>query len=200
MKKILMSVAVIGFVGALAAGATSAYFSDTETSTGNTFTAGTLDLNIDGGNTNVVKFTVGNKAPGDTGTGYWTVKNVGTVDGFLDLENKVVVNNDNACNEPEDIVDDTCTTLLGGELGANLNVVLFVDADHNGIVDTGDVTLYTGTLDGLVSAMVADVAFAAGAEKYISMNWEIPSTVENIIQSDSVEFGMTLELGQTIGQ
>ena len=42
MKKILISLAVIGAVGAIAAGATGAFFSDTETSTGNTFTAGAI--------------------------------------------------------------------------------------------------------------------------------------------------------------
>jgi predicted ribosomally synthesized peptide with SipW-like signal peptide len=38
---------MIVFVGALAAGATGAFFSDTETSTGNTFAAGSLDLRVD---------------------------------------------------------------------------------------------------------------------------------------------------------
>ena len=44
MKKILISVSVIAAAAAVVIGATTAYFSDTETSTGNTFTAGTLDL------------------------------------------------------------------------------------------------------------------------------------------------------------
>src|SRR3989338_2833034 len=44
MKKILISLAIILVVGAVGFGATRAYFSDTETSSGNTFTAGTLDL------------------------------------------------------------------------------------------------------------------------------------------------------------
>ena len=47
MKKILLSLAAIVFVGAAAAGATGAFFSDVETSTGNTFTAGALDLKVD---------------------------------------------------------------------------------------------------------------------------------------------------------
>lgn len=47
MKRILMSLSVIAFVGVIAAGATGAFFSDTETSRGNTFTAGGLDLKID---------------------------------------------------------------------------------------------------------------------------------------------------------
>lgn len=46
MKKILISVSIIGAVAAIAIGATTAYFSDTETSAGNTFTAGSLDLKI----------------------------------------------------------------------------------------------------------------------------------------------------------
>ena len=68
MKKIvgltLALVLVIGLVGA----GTYAYFSDTESSTGNTLTAGTLDLNIDGGDIAVTTFDVSDVAPGDNGT------------------------------------------------------------------------------------------------------------------------------------
>src|SRR3989344_2808837 len=46
-SKILLSVASIAAVAALVIGATFAFFSDTETSTGNTFTAGELDLKVD---------------------------------------------------------------------------------------------------------------------------------------------------------
>ena len=46
-KKIALSVGMIVFVGAAAAGATGAFFSDNETSTGNTFTAGAIDLKVD---------------------------------------------------------------------------------------------------------------------------------------------------------
>src|SRR3989344_653458 len=47
MRKILISLGMIVFVGGLVAGATGAFFSDTETSTGNTFAAGAIDLGID---------------------------------------------------------------------------------------------------------------------------------------------------------
>jgi len=47
MRKILLSIATVAFIGSLAVGATGALFSDTETSTGNTFTAGSIDLKID---------------------------------------------------------------------------------------------------------------------------------------------------------
>lgn len=46
-KRILISLSVIAVVSVIAIGGTIAYFSDTETSTGNTFTAGALDLKID---------------------------------------------------------------------------------------------------------------------------------------------------------
>mgnify|MGYP001578414017 FL=1 len=46
-KRILLSLGMIVFVAAAALGATGAFFSDTETSTGNTFTAGAIDLGID---------------------------------------------------------------------------------------------------------------------------------------------------------
>jgi predicted ribosomally synthesized peptide with SipW-like signal peptide len=47
MKRILISAGTLVFVGALAVSATGAFFSDTETSTGNTFAAGDIDLQID---------------------------------------------------------------------------------------------------------------------------------------------------------
>lgn len=50
MIKIAKSLAVIAFVAAIAIGATSSYFSDTETSTGNTVAAGELDLDVNGQN------------------------------------------------------------------------------------------------------------------------------------------------------
>ena len=47
MKKIITSIGMIVFAGALVVGATGAFFTDTETSTGNVFTAGAIDLKVD---------------------------------------------------------------------------------------------------------------------------------------------------------
>jgi len=47
MKKIIKSLAILVVVGAIATGATLAYFSDTETSEGNTITAGSLNLQLE---------------------------------------------------------------------------------------------------------------------------------------------------------
>lgn len=45
--KLILSVGMIVFVAALAVAGTGAFFNDTETSSGNTFTAGALDLTVD---------------------------------------------------------------------------------------------------------------------------------------------------------
>lgn len=47
MKKILLSGGILVAVAALAIGATVAFYNDTETSTGNIFTAGSIDLKVD---------------------------------------------------------------------------------------------------------------------------------------------------------
>lgn len=47
MKKILISLSIIGVVATIATGATIALFNDTETSTGNILVAGTMDLKVD---------------------------------------------------------------------------------------------------------------------------------------------------------
>ena len=46
-KKILISLSVIAVVAVIGIGGTIAYFNDTETSTGNIFTAGSIDLKVD---------------------------------------------------------------------------------------------------------------------------------------------------------
>ncbi len=50
MKRIIVSLSIIVAAAAVVIGATTAYFSDTEISTGNTFTAGTIDIAVDGQN------------------------------------------------------------------------------------------------------------------------------------------------------
>lgn len=47
MNKLFTGIATIALVGAVVAGATVAFYNDTETSTGNVFTAGSIDLKVD---------------------------------------------------------------------------------------------------------------------------------------------------------
>ena len=85
MKTILMSVMAIAIVVGLVGVGTFAYFSDTETSTGNTFTAGTLDLAVgDPEDPGVfqnpwesVEIVVTDMKPSETHYAKETLKNVG---------------------------------------------------------------------------------------------------------------------------
>jgi predicted ribosomally synthesized peptide with SipW-like signal peptide len=88
-KQIWLAVGMVTFIGAVVASGTGAFFSDTADVTGNTFAAGTLDLqlteNEDGGSpadTLSALWNFTNMAPGGTPeeSSVW-LRNVGSVDG-----------------------------------------------------------------------------------------------------------------------
>lgn len=103
--KIILSLAIIGAVAAIAVGGTVAYFSDTETSTGNTFTAGKLDLivDIDGFDQNPLVekiFDLDDMKPGDLGEKTISLKvDDNPACGFVNID--VTSDLDNTCTEPE---------------------------------------------------------------------------------------------------
>jgi predicted ribosomally synthesized peptide with SipW-like signal peptide len=90
MKKIVLGIAGIAVVGLTGFAATQAYFSNTQTSKANSFTAGTLSMQIAETNstpgnsvgnttfadwhTNKTLFSYSNLIPGDTGTADWALK------------------------------------------------------------------------------------------------------------------------------
>lgn len=199
MSKILVSLMTIALVGALIGGGIYAYFSDAETSTGNTFTAGTLDLNLDGGNTNVVKFNVSNASPGSSGGGTWTVTNVGTMAGYLDLEATGVTESIGTTTDPE-LVNEP-TGLDTAQLGSYLMAHMFIDANNDGDWDAGETDIL-GTnaapvaINTIAGNYSLDLPLAASGTNYVTLRWSVPVTADNRIQGDSVILGMTFELQQ----
>jgi len=125
-KEILLSILAISTVVALVSGATYAYLNDTETSTGNTFTAGTLDLQIDfqcerpGCDFSLrdlegqAFFTECDIKPGDSKevTISWHVYENNA---WARLRLADIVEYENGCLEPEKEVDGTCGTPGKGE-------------------------------------------------------------------------------------
>ncbi|MDI6631481.1 MAG: TasA family protein [Thermoanaerobacteraceae bacterium] len=81
MRKILIALLGVLLVAALAGAGTFAYFSDTETSTGNTFAAGTIDLTLNQSAPAPINLT--NMKPGDDVSATITVQNVGSLAGKL---------------------------------------------------------------------------------------------------------------------
>ena len=78
MNKILIRLGIIGIVAAVAIGGTIAYFSDTETSVGNTIIAGTIDIAVDDQNAWTETFTIDDLKPGETENKDFRVNNVGS--------------------------------------------------------------------------------------------------------------------------
>lgn len=185
-SKILLSLATIAVVGAIAIGGTTAYFSDTETSTGNTISAGTLDLSVNGENPLSSKFTISNAKPGDSGTTNIAVANVGSIDASqLTVVLKNIVDSDGTSTEPEKIAEGNTTT--EGNLCANVNITV----TESGVTDPW----YSGTLSGFTT-VVNTGALAHGVTRNFTVGYSIPSTVGNEIQGDICTFDIEVGLAQ----
>lgn len=76
MKNISV-LAIIAVIAIIAIGATTAYFSDTETSIDNAIQAGTVDINIDGDNPWVGSYQMSNMAPGEFSEINFDINNIG---------------------------------------------------------------------------------------------------------------------------
>jgi predicted ribosomally synthesized peptide with SipW-like signal peptide len=189
----------IVLVCVLIGGGVYAYFSDTETSTGNTFTAGTLDLNLDGGNTNVVKFTVGDVKPGDSGNGTWTVANAGSIDGYLDLESVGVTEGTGTTTDPELVDEPTHADTV--QLGNYLLGHIFVDTDNSGSWDSGETDIFgtnasPAAINTIAGSYDLSLSLTQGSTNYITLAWSVPTSADNRIQGDNVTLDMTFELQQ----
>jgi len=113
-KQLLVSLLIIGVVASFMGAGTFAVFSDSETSYGNTFTAGTLDLKVDDQDEpDVVHVSVSNIAPGWEHIYKWELKNDGSMDGVVKVCFSEVTENENGENEPEEEAEDSTFTPAG---------------------------------------------------------------------------------------
>ena len=203
MRKILgLTIAALLVIGLVGIG-TWAYFSDTEQSTDNSLTAGTLDLNIDGGDTAVTMFSVSDVAPGDSGSGNCTLTNAGSLAGELDIAFSAITNTPGAGGGEYEGGS--------GELGANAEIAVYLDVDQSGTVTAGDIGLKSDgtTYDPTVALDYATIdsygsdswnevvaAMAASAADDFIVLWRVPTGAVNDIQGDSVSFDVTFTLEQ----
>jgi len=171
MKKIILSLAIIGAASAIAVGGTIAYFSDTETSTGNTFTAGSLDLivDIDGVDQNPLVdkiFDLPDMKPGDTGEKTISLKvDNNPACGFVNIDLKSDL--DNSCTEPEGqaVIDPLCAD-NDGELNDSINFAIWADTDCDNIYDEGEVMLTGGTITEDINYQIGELPVAPQKQCY----------------------------------
>jgi predicted ribosomally synthesized peptide with SipW-like signal peptide len=207
MKKIIgLTIAAVMVVALVGIG-TWAYFSDTETSTGNTLSAGTLDLKVATsagayGDAAVTTFSVSNIKPGDSGNGSTRLANNGSINGNLSVNTSAVTNTAGTTGE-----------FAGGsgELGAAAEMAVYIDVNQNGAFDAGDIGLKS---DG-TTYLPTTLEYAA-INSYTSKTWNnietmTPTTEDNLrvewrltdsgdqnsLQGDSVSINFTFTLMQS---
>ena len=207
-RKSLLSLLVIATCLAAIGLGTYAYQIDpTETSLGNTQTANTLDLTIDGLNgVNSVKTSLnGNVKPGSQPKATWALANVGDYAGFVDVGSVGVTDLDeNDIEEPEAEAGDTTDGAGAGELQDVMNVKLFWDKNGDGWISVGDVILYDGLLSGLPGTTGSEnIPLASGGTTWVTAIfdwWPGVDATDSMAMGDTATFNLSFELGQTSAQ
>lgn len=162
-REVLLSLLVIGFVGAGMGAASWAYLQDTDQSTDNAVQASTLDLKVDGGDASSGAFSITDGKPGSTTTHEFVLENDGSV-AADHVEFAVSVSENDSASEPSDPDLDRelnaaetaslirVTTLeyqndTGGTVSNELDGL--ADENGNGIIDLEDVQSQSGSFDDL---------------------------------------------------
>lgn len=164
----IVTVIGVGLVllgGAAAGMGTYAYFTDTDTSSANTVSGGTLDLTLDGTNNGATSsFSLTKGTPGATVTHTYDLRNVGPVSADHVEVTLSATENDGGMAEPSDT--DLDTELANVQTQQQIRVIKYeyqndagtvltnmrssiTDANGNGIKDLAEAINQTGTTDGL---------------------------------------------------
>jgi hypothetical protein len=193
-KPLIVSMLIIAIISVFVTGGAMAQFYDMGTSDGNKFTAATLDVTVDGSNENVVKFNVSNIKPGSQPRGSYTINNVGSIGGFLNITDVKVTNLENDLTPPEVAAGDSTDV---GELGSVVDIVLFIDRDGSGWISEGDGTFYNGKVNNMPSSFIINESIPAGGSTQIVaiLNW-FDTANDNLAQSDSMIIDLTFKLSQ----
>ena len=204
MKKMMIALmAVLITVGLVGIG-TYAYFSDTETSTGNTFAAGSLNLTVDDQNDpNVVHVTKTDMKPQTPWTyqGYnqqWVLKNVGSLPGTVSVTIKNVENFENGLTEPETSLSDL-TSGTGNDQG-ELGDYTWVQWSKNGGSVIGAFSSphfdpFNTAADVEVIGPVMQPGDTLNAYMWLDFPRRLDN-MENLAQSDSLMFDIEFKLVQ----
>lgn len=201
MRKILVSLGMIVFVGGIVAGATGAFFSDTETSTGNTFAAGAIDLKVD--NESYVTdiqtgrlilststswsltdltiekfFDFRDVKPGDIGEDTISL-HVNNNDSWLCADVSLTSNNENTLVDPESDDGDVTNDPNGGELANQINFIWWAD-DGDNVLESNENVLPGGPL-GAISVGASTTVAIADSQNNIFGSGPIPGGSDRFI-------------------
>ena len=140
MKRIILSLSIVAVVAAAASIVTVSYFSDTETSSDNTFTTGTIDIAVDGENPwdATAEYAFSGLEPSDDEDIDVMLSNVGTNDVVIWKKVSVTSETDNIQSEPEcDAIGGTWSGSVcsGGTSIDDLSTQFVYSMDIGGSID-----------------------------------------------------------------
>lgn len=212
----IVTVIGVGLVllgGAAAGMGTYAYFTETDTSSANTVSGGTLDLTLDGTNGDVTSsFSLAKGAPGTTVTHTYDLRNVGPVSADHVEVTLSATENDGGMTEPSDA--DLNTELNNTQTQQQIRVVKYEyqndagtvltdmrssisDTNNNGIKDLAEAIDQTGITDGLAPPQAN-----SGNTTKLVITLEIASESGSFTGSDEAIMadGVDVKLAVTLNQ
>ncbi len=192
-KKLAIALIAVAIVGVFSTGAIFAYFSDTRTASGNSFTAGTLELQVtDPGTWSSTPYNLGNVYPGATGSRDIELVNVGTIAGTLTASITNVKEGPGAtANDPEKNDEPTGTDVAN--LGKYLTVTVMADANGDGTYET---TIYNGLVNPVSTGPFSSVSILSGGTLPVRVTYAV-ADIDNRIQGDTCEFDVSFTLKQS---
>lgn len=212
--RILTSVLTIGTAATLLVGATFAYFSSSSSSTGNTFNAGTLTLNLSNGSgwsdgvTNTWS-SPANWAPGDTVIKSIYLKNTGTIpamavyahwnnlQGNTGMANVIEVywlsdSTDIGTNNIAPFVTRYDDPINGGNGDGKLSLAELVNGvGSSSTPPPNQARFYADALETYLTPVLP-----ANGEFEIKLGYKFMETAGNEWQGQSVSFNLTLQAAQ----
>lgn len=212
LKRIIISLVIIVAVGSIVIVGTRAFFSDTETSTDNVFTAGAIDLQIDNESyyngifqqdtswslkdlTIEKFFNFTDVKPNDFGEDTISL-HVNTNDAWVCADVKLTSNNDNGLTDNEEEDGDTTDGVGNGELANAINFIWWAD-DGDNVLENDETVLPGGPLGSLDIGETSTVALAdsqsgiwgigplpGNTTKYIGKTWCFGTLTSNALDQD----------------
>jgi len=148
---------------------------------------------------------------GDHGFIYWTITNISSLPGSLDITYTRALDDDNGINEPEDWADgdfDGSDGTAGGDLGARVRIRSEADLDNNGSYEallqngSGEGEIVTGYPLGTPVEKLSNFVLNPGQTIKVRFEYRFNADIggtgvdDNIIQSDRLQLDLNFELLQ----
>ena len=200
-KKIALSMLTIGVTLTMVVGATTALFSDTETSSGNTFSAGTIDISVDTENPwqGAGHFTIADMKPSEVHYKEVTLKNEGsnTADIWKKIYDITYAGGAHPESEegedPSDTINDIGSVI---RYDIYLNGQVLIDEVDDYVMDDGVHFIGTADINGKYIYLGR---LEPGATMVVKQSYHMDISTGNWAQGDTMGFSVEFYTQQTSG-